>query len=370
LGKINYAYPFAICTALAIWTKQVTFFMLPVYFCYILFSGKHKLLYKKETLFSFCLLAVMISPFLIISLKYAVLNLGSLQGSPLTRVNAGRLTYHLEALYSSHLILPVLGLAIVSIVGGIFTRDRRSLLFYLWIILCYLQMTYLRAFFARHTIYWIPPFCLFAALSMEYIHLKFSKKYFINALMFILCAYQFSVSYQVSPPQLKGFEEAARFVIDHRKGNAVFFEGYMDPVMVFFIRKNDKTRDMILLRGSKLLATSAMRRTISERVTSEDEIVDIFRRFGVKYIVVEDESYEKVGVYMKLRKLLKSDDFDLKKEIVVEIPKGGANYFPKKLLIYEYKGDGIPAGGKLSMELPIVGQKIELPIDRIRISRQ
>ncbi|MFC1822433.1 ArnT family glycosyltransferase [Thermodesulfobacteriota bacterium] len=367
LGKKNYAYSFAVCAALSIWTKQVAFFMLPVYLLYVLLTKKGKLLIQKEAVWSYIIILAIVSPFIIITFKYGVLNLQSLEGSPFARLNANKLAYHIKALYTGQLILPVLVLSIISMLGSIFTRDRRFILFFLWVIFCYFQMTYLRSF-ARDTIYWIPPLCLFAATSIEYIKWKIQKTHIMAAVLLALGAYQFFISYHTSPVRLKGFEEAAQYVIDNRKGNAVFFEGYHDPIMVYNIRKHDNTRDMIVLRGSKILATSKMRRTIREKMSTADEILTAFEVFGVKHIIIEDKSYEKVKIYATLRNLLKTDDFDLKKEIIVEGSDRGLRYHPRKLLVYEFNGDGIPKAGYLSMDLPIVGQQIKLPIDQIRLS--
>jgi hypothetical protein len=160
-----------------------------------------------------------------------------------------------------------------------------------------------------------------------------------------------------------GFRAAAEYVTEDPRGSTLFYDGYGNGAFVFWVRKFDKDRKTIVLRGDKLLTSSAIFdwRDLKIHVRSTEEIYDIFRRFGTTYVVVE--KYDKAGIPVRamLREMLKTGKFRMVKELPIET--SDPELKGQSILIYERLEGPVAPYGELVLPLPIVGKEIKLPIE-------
>ena len=361
LDKKKYAVAFAVCFILSIFSKHLAVFMLPVFFLYLLITKGIRKLITKKVIISCVIITLLIVPLVLITLKFSQVNVGRYIRIIFSGIEASRFSHSFKYIWQDHLTLPVLILSIISICVSIYRRDKHAMLFILWITFFYLQISYIGFERARDSIYWIPVFCLFAATAINFFHHS-SWKVALSTILLIIAGYQFMVSFQREPTYADGYEQAAKYVVENRKGESVLYSSEVDTgYFVFFTRKHDPHQDLIVLRADKLLVTRRSTAIVEERITKREEIYEILKDFGIGYVVIEDKEFESPPLEW-LREEVKSDEFILRKGI----PIRSNDYRLKdvELAIYEYKGYTPPKRGKvLHMNLPLMGDSITVKFD-------
>jgi hypothetical protein len=358
--KKNYAFATAITLSLSIYAKHVAVFIFPVFLCYLIINKGIRRIIRKELIISYLIIMILILPLFLITLKFSQINVTAVTETTLTsRLSISNLLYYPNVLWQHHLTLPVLVLSLFSIGGSIYRRDKKMIIFFLWILSCYLFFTFLGHNLPRYSIYWIPAYCLFAAMITKFFKYR-SWKVLVSTMTLVIAGYQFVYAFQTEPEYAYGYEQAAKYVLENRKGESVLYSGVNDTgYFIFFVRKHNPDRDLIVLRANKILATSKMMRIISDRITSREEIYEALKNYGVQFVVIEDIEYDSRALEW-LREEVKSDKFILRKRISL---KSNRNYTDKvPLYIYEYKEYMSPKDDViLHMNIPLMGDSIKIP---------
>ena len=161
-----------------------------------------------------------------------------------------------------------------------------------------------------------------------------------------------------------GYEEAARFVLadaDGQSAPTVLYSASVDTgVFVFFVRKHDPARRLVVLRSDKLLTTSLMGQ--AERRRSHPAVprrsIPCSNRYGTRFIVIEDMPSGSI-VLDWLRDELRGDRFIERRRIAVD---------PVRLLSRR------SVTGRLRIQRRAAagsrrGDRLEAPFDRTRNPR-
>jgi len=221
--------------------------------------------------------------------------------------------------------------------------------------------------------YWIPYFCLFGALGLRWICDRFMKiiknrnNYFLYAVYAVPVLFQLSLLPNVLVAYASGYKEAAQYIIEKSKTPVVLFEGYANGQFIFFFRILDNDREFVVLRGDKIISSSSIsyKHKLKIHLNNKDEIAQAIHDMGVQFIVVESQNVSNLEIYDEFRDLLNDESrFRLHKSIEVEsnIPM----LKDQKLLIYEcLDWKGSKDGAVLKLRLPVVGQTIEIEMDRL-----
>lgn len=168
------------------------------------------------------------------------------------------------------------------------------------------------------------------------------------------------------PARAGGYEAAARFVladVDGQSAPTVLYSASIDTgAFVFFVRKHDPRRRLVVLRSDKLLTTSLMGQlSVEDRIRSPQEIYPLLDRYGTRFIVIEDMPSGS-AVLDWLRDELRGDRFIERRRIGVD-PSDSSLRRPS-LLVYEYKGARPPdPDAEIDLKLPLIGGEI-----RVRLS--
>lgn len=362
LEKNRYVFAFAISFVLSVYAKHLAIFMAPIFLGYFLLTKGVKKLLKKEVILSGIIILVLLSPLVPLTLKFSQTNVNWVAQKDLTiRTRSSNILYHLKATWKYHVTLPVLITSLVSIGVSIYRKDPRGWFFLLWIVGFYLQITYLEVQEPRYTIYWIPAFCIFSAITINSFQDRLGKG-LLSILFILIIGYQFTVAFQAEPEYAEGYEQAAKYVVENRKGESVLFSGNVDTgFFIFFVRKHDPYQDLIVLRADKILATSRINQIIEERITTREQIYGILQDFGVGYIVIEDKKFESPALEW-LREEVKSDRFILRKKI--PIYSNSYRLQGVALAIYEYKDYAPPKRNKIvNMNVPLMNSSISVQLD-------
>ena len=364
----------ALLFGLTCWTKQTAVLLSLWFLFYIVITGNLSVYMKRrEVWIAFVIALAILVPLGAITLWLGKLNIAQSIGTgeaadALTRLSWDNLKLYFIALYEDHLTSPVLILSIIGITWGIISQDRRLHYFLCLVLATYLFFTYLTGKDNRYPIFWIPAFTLFAALPVYYFRTIGMTRVIAFFIVVFIAGYQVQMIYAKPVNYATGFDEAAKYVLDNSESATVFYDGYNNGYFTYFMRALDPERTMYVLRGDKLLTSSAIlsNQWVEQHASSRDDIQSILRNYGIQYVVVEKRDLSGHDVHQELRRYLKDGPFELNKSIDVETTRKPLQ--EQQILIYEYKDRQHITADYLDLRLPVVGQTIRVPIRKLHSS--
>jgi 4-amino-4-deoxy-L-arabinose transferase-like glycosyltransferase len=390
---------FAGCVVLSIYAKQVAVLMLPLYAGYVAWSFGLRGLLSKRMFGVGAAIVLLISPLVPLTLWLSPYNVavilkgappvlsatrpdvtpaqGSSVESPVIPVPVPSSaaeptpTGFLDSLtrYMRHLrhqlTLPLLVLALIATASGIARRDPLVLFPLVWIILFLVELSALAYVISRLVIYTIPPICLLAATLAR----AATRPVRVVAVGVVLAGvvYQTTLAARIAPDGARGYEEAARFVLDHAPGDAVLFSGATDTAyFAFFVRKHDADRRLVVLRADKILTTSRMEiPNVKDRIGRPEQIRALLRAYGVRYVVVEDAVYPP-GPLRWLQQEVQTEGFSLVQRIPLQ--SQSPRLVHASVGVYEFLAHTrADEAVSLDLDIPLIGRSITVPMrDLIR----
>lgn len=348
---------FAIISVL---TKQ------PIGFIFLVFAGLI-ILYKRNKIFNKEILIPAILTFFFVlfysyfTLKYSKLYVETviLGGEGIIQRAKSRLLLYPRLIFGN-----IDRIILTFAVSGFFylTFNRRLLkkgwIFLFWILGFYLANLFLRTgFLMRYAFYVLPPVYLYAGIGMCIIPMivrRYVIKYFyLAATSLVLLSQIYTSLCNVGNVYIRGYREVARYVVENFYGRCVLFDGWLDGNFIFYVRQFDKTQKIIVLRGSKMLASYATFKIYKYRelVKTKKDIIRLIKNCNVRLIVIEREDIIGTQPSRLLRELLKGRHFQLVKE--VKLKTNMQQMIGNSLAIYRYVG---PMGKPNKyIEIPLSG---------------
>jgi hypothetical protein len=369
-----YAVAFVVSVIMTGYAKQLAVLMFPVYAFQFARAFGVRRLFARSTLLAAAAIGVCLLPLVPLTLKYSPFNVTIVTQwvTPGGRVSRDNFAHFLNGLTRGALGMtaPLLALAMVSVIAAAVKRDRRALLFVVWVAVWYAGLVTLGVENDRFLVYWLPAFCALAAASL---HAGSGTRWRTVAIVLLLGTFSYqrwlearaSETTSSSAPRPAGglgYEAAARYVTEHPIGDTILYSAAIDTgYFVFFVRKHDPGRQAIVLRADKILTTSRMLElNFANRTNRPEEIEPLLQRFGVGYVVIEDRRYP-AGPLSWLGELVQTSDFSLRQRINIEsrdLRMTGAT-----LSIYEYLArTPADADATLTMDIPLMNDRIEVPL--------
>lgn len=364
-GRLSYAYLLAITFSLTVWTKQTGIFLILLFIPYILLKKKQHLFFRKEHIVIYLIPVFFLTLLAVLTLKLGSQNLAQSIGATglkASRFSGENLLKLLKILYRHHLMLLVLILSIAGLLSAIIRKDRKADLFLLWILSNYIFFTFIHHKNPRYSICWIPPLSLFAALSIYGLKKKLPQ---IHLILIPIVIFQFMLSWRLPPSYATGYEEAVRYVAGRTDGHPIFFHGRGNGPFIFFVRKLDVDRKLVVLRSDKMIASGSIVPThwTKIHIKNTEDIYRIFNDFGVRYVIAEDREDFNLEIFKLFWEVISSEKFVLEKTISF---KNNLTYKSKNILIYRYKEEHSPKKNTiLRLRLPVVGQEINIPMESL-----
>lgn len=369
-GQLKWLYLSAFAFCLALWTKQTTLFMLLWFIPWLIYTGRIKeILTKKSTWGVVIMVLILTVPLGFLTIWMGKMNMAltvegvdpELQGLGLT--DWAYLRQYIDLLVYKQVTPPILWLGAFGVIGAIWQRDRKAIFYLLLIVATYLFFTSLRSYrIDRYTIFWVPAFALFAALPFYYIRNYALAKPLGWLLAILIIALQANETIAKPPAITRGYQEAAKLAATHSRHGVIFMDGANNGYFTYFVRLNDPNKRLWVIRGDKLLHSSAIFSDswAEVHVKSLDEIKTHFDQHGIDIVVIEARNYTQFAIHDTLREYLRSDAFEQLASIPVDSRR--SQLINQNLLIYRYKQAKPPSGKTFSMSVPLVGMKFQLPV--------
>jgi hypothetical protein len=351
---------------LSLYAKHLSVFILPVFILSYLIEKGPKKLFQKEIIVYGIIGIVLTLPLVFITLKFSQSNVQWVAHSSLqSKLSLANIGFYPTVLYKYHVSIPILVFSLIAIAISVVRRDGKIVLFVLWILgIYFLLMAMGVTKEVRHAIYWIPAFCVCAAASVGLIHRRFVK-IIVFSLLAATVVYQFVISYRMTPEYASGYEKLAKYVVENWKGDSILYGGAEDSgYFIFFARKYDHDRKLIILRTDKILATNKMDKIVDEKVKNRDQIYQILNNFGVYYVVLDDKTLDSKALEIFNNEVKTSSKFKFVEG--THIGSDSARFNNTPLDIYEY-AEYKPAktGKMLKMDIPLAGDSIRVPFNKL-----
>lgn len=361
LEQKKYGWAFLFSLILSIYAKHTAIVLVPFCLGYFVLTKGMRRVFRKDIVIFSIIMTLLILPLVPITLKFSQYNIDltkHVMSVTSQSIPWRRFERLLQYLWSSHLSHPVLVISLISICISLYRRKKREVTFVLWIIFFYFFCVYFGAPTARHSIYWIPAFCVLASVLLNFLRYRLWKV-FMSTVFILIAGYQFTIAFQSSAEYAYGYEEAAEYISKNWKGDSVLYSSKYDTgYFIFFVRKYNQDQNRIVLRASKVLATFGMGRIVEDRLQSRREIYDTLDEFGIAYVVIEDLR-SKSQALQWLREEVKSDRFILRNRIRIRSNSSPVNGCA--LDIYEYKGyTRAKSDAILRMNIPLMGDSVSV----------
>jgi 4-amino-4-deoxy-L-arabinose transferase-like glycosyltransferase len=266
-----------------------------------------------------------------------------------------------------------LALAVVCTAGLLSSwlmRDRRIVFITLWIVCVVGAVVVFTGPIEpdRYSILAVPAYCLAAATLTVRARAHQIGRAIGHGVLLAATCWQLAVAASKPLVEADGYEQAAAFVVSQGGAPTVLFSGPVDTgYFVFFVRKHDPAQRLIVLRSDKVLTTSEMGDVdVEERISRREEIYDVLRRFGTRFVVIEDRPAGS-RVLDWLRDELRTAHFAERERFHIR----ASDYRLRgvDLVVYEYLQATAPdADATIDLHLPVVGRDIHVPLSDLQTS--
>ncbi len=352
----------------AILTKQTAAIIVPVHVAYLI-ARFGRQLFEHPGLKLLVLLALVG----LVGLAYLTVQHSTYQMRTLTTGTIeGRLSaqhvFRYPSLLPRHLGWPHLAAAglgaAVLITGRLKELRPEAVLFLTWGVVFWVATIVLNDQGAARYMYpWIPVWAWLGAVGLAAARRQMGgglAGWAALAAFFIPVAIRGS---ETNPPIMEGMRQAAQFVADRPGGATVLVDGEWDGEFVFWMRKYDPQR-RIVLRGSKVLYTFASYKTIGFRAfaETEEQILDVLRRYGTHYVVVENHDEQATVSGSRLRQLVRGERFERLAHIPLVDSQGALG--STHLDVYYFREAPEPTAASLELQFPGLNQSITAPLLR------
>ncbi len=348
----------------AIYTKQSTIFVAPVYLLTLYFAYQKAIFRRREFWWSTVLFAVGLIPLGVVTWLWGRLNVQQSAGGAWVENSRSTLAGWLYvARHWPHQVgWPVLVLAAVYCVGAALHKKWRlempALFFFgVWVLAGYVFFTLIALKLDRYTIFLIFPLALFGVLAIirglpgriaPYAALALSVGMFSHTL----------ISDHV--PYVAGYRAAAQYVCSIAPPDSVIlFSGLRDGSFIFNVRTMPECKNLTVIRADKLLLVVMEDRRlfgVKELGVSEGQFEDMLRRYGIRYVVLEPNFWDDLPSMQMLVRVLHHDEFKLLATVPVT---GNPEADESRLEIYQNLSPVSQTKDLIRFELPAFGVTVQ-----------
>lgn len=225
-----------------------------------------------------------------------------------------------------------------------------------WICVGYVFFSAIALKDSRYATQFIPPLLLVAMLAVARA-LPRRAATVVGIALVAATAWQ---TWRFAPvPQVDGYREAAQWIAREAPKNAVVvFSGKRDGSFIFNMRTIESRRDISILRSDKLLLEISVRRTLGVQQIdlTEQQIGDLLDKYGVSFVVAQDDFWTDLPVMARFQSVLRSPHFQQVAEIpvVANVPTEDRN-----LRIYRNVHDVSSGPHTVDLNLPIIGETVK-----------
>jgi hypothetical protein len=322
---------FAVLVTASLYAKQLAILMLPVYLVILVAMLGWRALVTRRVALGALGVSVLLLPLAIMTVGLSPANVGIAVSNATRLLSGGRdasVNVILGTIISTHLTLPALLVTLASVVLLIRRRSREVLIGLTWVASVVGGSVVFAGAIepARYAFGAIPAyFLLTAGLASE--ARSRSARVGVTAVLAAAVFWQAWTIRDTEPSGAGGYEAAAQYVVQHAGQPSVLYDSTLDTgYFMFFVRKHDPARRLIVLRSDKVLHLDP-----GEEALVEGRVEWALQTFGVQFVVVEERNHGPV-VLRALHQALTTSAFAERARIPI-VNNVAAD---RDLVVYEY----------------------------------
>jgi hypothetical protein len=365
-GRKSFLYAFALWLSAALLCKQTSVYLLVFCGLTLVVTRKWERIFCRDAAIAAVIVAVLAGPFVVLMLVLqgdAVANdLGSHSMNGLERIS-----FYVRTLPGSFsrtlLVLAVLGLVLAR------RWDKRwqTPIMVCWILAGYLTFSFFGQKESRFAIYWFPPLVYFAVGVLTQFfripRLRVAMRGAAALLVLLLAV----PAWSHQRPYISGYKDVASRLVDQYHAGIVLFDGRVPGNFVFYMRALDPQRHFLVLRKSLYVDDIRPGASTEELLHSREELLEIFRRDGVRFVVVSENAPRRFNVERILREELHSDHFQLLGRF--PITSNEPTWRGESLLLYVNKQWAPPTDKMLRIRMLTLPFDIVVPVEQFEVGQ-
>ena len=309
----RFLYWLTLFFALALLTKQHSIYLAIFCFLTLMSERKWRLALNWRAVWAIGVCLLLVAPFYVVAFSVTWQTISDNVFNRTVR-SVSPFTYYLRQLpYELGIILLVL--SVIGIATCRWWGSRESIApMLIWIVACYVTMTSFAGKEPRYMIYWLPPFVYFAVcpLTVRYraLWIRAMQVAAVSALLVI----HMRSGWAYQRPYVSGYAALADYVTHQsQESGIILYDAGLHENFIFFLRTYDPARRFVVMRKALYAVRIVQERGSRELLYNASQLQGLIKRYGIKYIIVSDNSPLAFEVQKTLRELLKTPQFRLVK---------------------------------------------------------
>ena len=361
---------FGVLAMLSLTARQLAIFMFPAYAIVLVSDGGYSRFARRDLIGWTVAGAVLVASIAIGTLILSPFNVAAVRS--VFNHGAGIRAWRaiLASIVGVQLTPSLLLVTIAGLLTAFMRRDRRIGTSVYWVLSVLAGVLLVTGPIepARYSILAVPAYCICAA-SLASVTMSRGVRWSVTVMLLFAVLLQLWAGRSTHPARTPAYEQAAQFVLADESSDlhpTALYSPFVDTgYFIFFVRKHDSARRLVVLRSDKILTTSLMGKlSVEDRIHRPDEIYPLLTRYGTKFIVIEDRPTGSV-VLEWLREELQGPRFIER----LRIPFGAeeSHVRDSSLVVYEYKNATPPdPDAEIDLKIPLVGREIRVRLSDLR----
>lgn len=365
-GRRNSLYAFGLWLSAALLCKQTSVYLLLFCALTVLATRKWNRIFRRDVLITAGLVALLAGPFMVAMLflqGHAVANdLGAHRVSGFEQI--AYFVRTLPATFSTALLcLSVLGM----LLAWSWNKRGQATMMACWIFAGYATFTFFGQKESRFAIYWFPPLVYFAVgLLTEFFRVP-RLRLMMRGMSLVLVAILVVPAWSQERPYISGYKDAAAQLVNQYHSGIVLFDGKVPGNFVFYMRALDAKRHFIVLRKSLYVDDIRPANNSEELLHGREQLAELFRRAGIRFVVVSENAPLRFEVQRVLREQLQGNQFQLLGRF--PIVSNEPSWQGESLLLYENKQWTPPTEKSIKIRMLTLPYDIAVPIDEFGLEK-
>lgn len=354
----RHLYWFAFLASLALLTKQHSIYLAPFCLLTVLALRKWRLILNRTTLKALGLVLLLTGPFYALAFKVQPhAALAVYQGNrPIAYPFAYYFTILPHQLGWTFLVLATIGLVTWRWWG----KRESVVIMFMWIVACYVSFTWFALKEPRYILNWMPAFIYFALSPLTSKSLPQSIRLVAAALILVLLGHEAWSGWHYQRPYISGYVSAAQRLAEDKRGGIVLYDGDLSANFCFYLRTRDSARRYVVMRKGLYATRNAKIFGAVELVKTPEELQDLLRLYGIRYILVERNAPIEFQIQKTLRELLGTSQFKLLRTFPIE---SNMSRWRDNLLLYENTAVVSPTAKEFRLKMLTLNHDIVVSMD-------
>jgi hypothetical protein len=254
-------------------------------------------------------------------------------GNQLNHLQSNRHLFYYIKLIPAQLGWPLTIFAMAGLGAALFYRPWKSRFMLVWVFATYACYTFIQEKDPRHTMIWVPALAYLAIEALETLCVKAPWSRIASGALALAILVQ---GWQFDRTRLVGMEDVAKYVLSLPESDIVYYQGLLNGNFIFYVRKHDPEKRRMVAREKQVMATRVVPGFGTRQVLdTPEEVVELFRTWGIRYAVVESVSFDKGLAFVN--QALNSENFELVRS--VEPWRNYKRTVSERIMIYRLKGE-------------------------------